>query len=157
MKSIVLFFALSFAQTTLAANFPLGPDLNETPGKLCSNSPVRRYPEGIVYCERNVDTYTKNAIIMKYDNMFGYRIHTMKRADFKIDHFIPLCAGGSNSDENLWPQHKSVYAITDPIEPLLCQKMAEGKLLQADAVKMITRAKLNLNEAPEVLKQLNRL
>jgi hypothetical protein len=157
MKTIVLLLSLSFAQTTFAANFPLGPDMTETPGKLCSNGSVRRYPEGILYCERDVDTYTKNAVIMKYDNMFGYRIHTMKRADFKIDHFIPLCAGGANSEENLWPQHKSVYAITDPLEPLLCQKMSEGKLLQADAVKLVTRAKLNLKEVPEIIKSLNRL
>jgi len=81
----------------------------------------------------------------------------MNRMDFKIDHFIPLCAGGSNDPVNLWPQHKSVYQQTDPVEPLLCQRMLEGKLSQTDAVKLIMRAKLDLNQVPVVMKILNGL
>lgn len=140
-----------------ANRFPKNPDLHQTPGKLCTTPTEHRYPEQIAYCERDVDTYTKNSIIAKYDTLFGYEIRSMKRLDFKIDHLIPLCAGGANAEENLWPQHKSVYAITDPIEPLLCEKMAQGKLKQADAVKLILRAKLNLEEAPAVLKEISRL
>ncbi len=138
-------------------SFPKTPNLNETPGKLCSNSVTVRYPEGIKYCERNVDSYTKNAVITNYDQLFGYNIKTMNRGDFKIDHLIPLCAGGANSPENLWPQHKSIYEITDPIEPLLCEKMKEGKLLQADAVKLIIEAKTHLDQVPAVMRQLNSL
>lgn len=158
MKTIVLaFFLTSLSLTAFADNFPKNPNIDETPGQLCSNGTTRRYQEGILYCERNVDTYMKNAVIMKYDKLFGYRIHNMNRADFKIDHLIPLCAGGANSEENLWPQHKSVYNITDPLEPLICQKMAEGKLLQAEAVKLVIKAKLNLDQVPAIIKSLNRL
>jgi hypothetical protein len=81
----------------------------------------------------------------------------MNRGDFKIDHLIPLCAGGANSEENLWPQHKSVYAITDPLEPIVCQKMQDGKLLQADAVKLILQAKMHLEEVPAIIKQVKAL
>ena len=137
--------------------FPKNPDLHQTPGKLCSTPTEHRYPEQINYCERDVDTYTKNSIIAKYDTLFGYEIRSMKRVDFKIDHLIPLCAGGANSEENLWPQHKSVYAITDPIEPVLCEKMAQGKLKQADAIKLILKAKMNLDLAPAIFKELQRL
>ncbi len=137
--------------------FPKNPDLQQTPGKLCSTPTEHRYPEQINYCERDVDTYTKNSIIAKYDTLFGYEIRSMKRVDFKIDHLIPLCAGGANSEENLWPQHKSVYAITDPIEPVLCEKMAQGKLKQADAIKLILKAKMNLDLAPAIFKELQRL
>lgn len=158
MKSLALIVTvLSCLNIGFAADFPRGPEINETPGKLCSRPSSQRYPEKINYCERDVDSYTKNAIIQKYDSLFGYRIRSMNRGDFKIDHLIPLCAGGANSEENLWPQHKSVYAITDPIEPILCEKMQAGKLLQAEAVKLIMKAKLNLKEAPGVLKYLKSL
>lgn len=154
---IALLLLSSLAIAGQGNRFPTGPNLDETPGKLCENSGTRRYPENIKYCERNVDTYLKNAIIQKYDRLFGYQIRSMKRLDFKIDHLIPLCAGGANAEENLWPQHKSIYEITDPIEPILCQKMAEGKLLQADAVKLIIFAKTNLDQVPAVMKKLNNL
>ncbi|MBC7537554.1 MAG: hypothetical protein H7281_01940 [Bacteriovorax sp.] len=81
----------------------------------------------------------------------------MDRKDFKIDHLIPLCAGGANSTENLWPQHKTVYEITDPLKPVLCQKMQAGKLLQVDAVKLIIQAKMNLDQVSTIMKKLNSL
>ncbi len=158
MKFALALLLLSFVATVSAeGSFPHGPNLDETPGSLCANSRQRRYPEKIVYCERSVDSYLKNAIIQKYDRLFDYSIRSMKRLDFKVDHLIPLCAGGSNNEDNLWPQHKSIYAITDPIEPLLCEKMQQGKLLQAEAVKMIIEAKTNLNMVPAVMKRLKSL
>lgn len=161
MRNLLL---LAFVQLILLINananearFPTNPNLNETPGELCSHPDTLRYPEKIAYCERDVDTYTKKAVIQKYDHVLGYRISTMNRGEFKIDHLIPLCAGGANTESNLWPQHKSVYSKTDPVEPLLCQKMLEGKLRQSDAVKIIIEAKMNLNKIPEILKKLNQL
>lgn len=161
MKMILLLalvqLSLTFSTHANEARFPTSPNLNETPGELCAHPDKLRYPEQIAYCERDVDTYTKKAVIQKYDQVLGYRISTMNRGEFKIDHLIPLCAGGANSETNLWPQHKSVYTKTDPIEPLLCQKMLEGKLRQSDAVKIIIEAKTNLNKIPEILKRLNQL
>ena len=93
----------------------------------------------------------------EYDQKFGYRIAQLPRADFKIDHFIPLCVGGSNDISNLWPQHKAVYEITDPLEPIICEKMAQGKLKQKDAVQMIIDAKTNLGRTEKILLQINRL
>ncbi len=149
----LVFISHAFADQNNAP-FPRTPNLTETPGKLCSSPSAYRYPEKIAYCERNVDTYTKNAIIAKYDSLFGFRIRQMKRTDFKIDHLIPLCAGGANSEENLWPQHVSVYNITDPLEPVLCEKMQAGRLTQKEAIKLIIEAKTNLKMAPVILKKL---
>jgi hypothetical protein len=87
----------------------------------------------------------------------GYRTRQMDRQDFKIDHYIPLCMGGSNDIKNLWPQHKSVYAITDPLEPVLCDKMAQGRLLQKKAVEIIMYAKAHLDEVPEIIAKANAL
>lgn len=157
MIYFVVILSLSFAFAGQQGSFPIGPNLSETPGKLCDNTTSHRYPENIKYCERNVDSYTKKAVIQKYDTLFGYTIESMNRNDFKIDHLIPLCAGGANATENLWPQHKSIYEITDPLEPLICQKMQEGKLLQADAVKFIIQAKTNLDQVPSIMQKVNSL
>lgn len=137
--------------------FPVGPNPQLTPGKLCDKPTAYRYPEHIAYCQRDVTTDTKDILIQQYDQQLGYQIEKMNRADFKIDHFIPLCAGGSNETSNLWPQHKSVYEITDPVEPLICAKMSAGKLKQVDAVKLIVRAKTYLNQVNDVMKILNAL
>ncbi|MBC7428593.1 MAG: hypothetical protein H7336_08285 [Bacteriovorax sp.] len=149
--------SLLFVNIAFAGGYPKNPNLTETPGKLCSSPTTHRYPENINYCNRDVDSYTKNAVIAKYDSLFGYSIKSMNRGDFKIDHLIPLCAGGANDEQNLWPQHKSVYTITDPLEPLVCQKMADGKLKQADAVKLVLQAKMNLDQVPTIIKQIERM
>src|SRR5690606_13002989 len=137
--------------------FPHGPDDELTPGTLCDSPSEFRYPERIPYCKRNLETQTKRHIIKVYDQVLGFEVGQMNRMDFKIDHLIPLCAGGSNDEANLWPQHKSVYEITDPLEPEICNKMAQGRLKQAEAVNLILEAKTDLDKAPEILKYIQSL
>ena len=137
-----------------SGSYPDGPELTQTPGKLCETDAVRRYPEKIAYCERNVSSDTKKAIIQIYDQKFGFQISKMNRGEFKIDHFIPLSIGGSNSIENLWPQYRKVYEVTDPIEQELSNKIAAGRIKQADAVRLIKEAKLDLSKADEIMHQI---
>lgn len=137
--------------------FPKGPNAQVTPGELCNRPDALRYPERIAYCNRDVDSILKNDIIQTYDRQFGYRISTMPRAQFKIDHYIPLCAGGGNDRQNLWPQHESVYTITDPLEPLICSKMAAGRLKQAAAVALVKKAKNDLTKVADVIRYVNAL
>lgn len=155
MKAIRSFVAAVVLFTGLVSiaedRFPVGPNPQTTPGSLCQNLEVHRYPENIVYCERDVSTSTKNALIKMYDNQLGYHIGSMSRNDFKIDHFIPLSIGGSNNSDNLWPQHKSVYKITDPLEQLLFDKIQEGRIKQADAIRVIREGKLNLGRVPDLI------
>lgn len=150
---------LLFVSTTFATNgkFPLGPDPVLTPGAVCQSSRVTRYPEKIKYCDRNVGSQLKRQIFRDYDRELGYSTHTLNRMAFKIDHFIPLCAGGSNDRNNLWPQHRTVYEITDPMEPLICDKMAQGRLAQAKAIELIRTGKLNLQKVPEIMHYLESL
>lgn len=159
MKFLLLLTLSLITATALAygPNYPANPNPVLTPGKLCDRPSGFRYPEQIAYCERDVTFETKDYLIKNYDHKLGFHIQTMNRGDFKIDHFIPLCAGGSNDPVNLWPQHKSIYEITDPVEPLLCQKMLEGKLSQSDAVVLIMRAKRDLKQVPLVMKTLHSL
>jgi hypothetical protein len=144
---VLLFSGLAFG----ADQFPVGPDLQHTPGSLCQNTSKKRYKENINYCERNVNTSDKNEIIKMYDVELGFSIRQMNRQDFKIDHFIPLSIGGSNAKDNLWPQHKSVFTITDPLEQELSNKMVSGAITQAEAVRIIREAKLNLGRVPDLI------
>lgn len=154
--SIVLsILALSEAYAGAGGEFPRGPELAITPGKLCDRPNSFRYQESVAYCERDVTFETKEEVIREYDQQFGYTIAKMPRADFKIDHLIPLCAGGSNEIVNLWPQHKTIYAITDPLEPAVCLKMSQGRLRQADAVQLIIEGKSNLSLTSEIVQYLN--
>jgi hypothetical protein len=155
-KSLLLaLLVISSISSAYDNRFPQAPDLKETPGKLCNKTGTTRYAERVSYCSRNVDSYLKVEIIKHYDVALGFQIRAMNRGDFKIDHLIPLCAGGSNDEDNLWPQHKSIYEITDPIEPLICDRMAEGSLSQAEAVRMIIYAKTHLEEAEQIILQLH--
>lgn len=161
-KSLQISFVLSIlavfaVESSAMAGYPQGPQRSVTPGKLCDKPDSHRYPENIAYCERDVSYETKEAIISEYDQKFGYTIGSMQRGEFKIDHLVPLCAGGSNDVVNLWPQHKSVYAITDPLEPVICLKMSQGRLKQADAVRLIIEGKTDLSRTQAIIRYVNGL
>lgn len=144
---------LAFAQP----KFPENPNPSLTPGKLCEHADEFRYPERIPYCRRNVTPQTKDKTIVTYDSKLGFEIKKMDRREFKIDHLVPLCAGGSNDESNLWPQHETVYAVTDPLEPAICEKMAEGKLKQAEAMRLVLKAKQDLSQVEGVLNYIQSL
>ncbi len=154
---LVVLSVVSTQARSTAQGFPIKPDPQVTPGDLCQRPTARRYPEGINYCERDVMSETKRMIIEVYQSKLGYNIMGNGRANFKIDHYIPLCMGGSNEPKNLWPQHVSVYTQTDPLEPLLCEKMASGSLLQKEAVALIMRAKNDFSQIPAVMKYASSL
>ncbi|XGC79404.1 hypothetical protein ACES2L_08695 [Bdellovibrio bacteriovorus] len=154
--ALLLVVLLGSAVSQASQKFPTGPDENLTPGALCNHPDSLRYPEKIKYCERDVSTDQKRAIFAKYDQL-GYRTRSMNRQSFKIDHYIPLCAGGSNDSRNLWPQHESVYKITDALEQLVCEKMAQGRLKQKDAIAYIKEAKHNLDIAQDIIEEVQGL
>ncbi len=160
-KRLVSFLTLTFLTLSLvstsnswADGFPIGPDTSMTPGELCEHADSLRYDEKIPYCNRNVSPSEKWDIIDDYEAK-GFEIRRYGRENFKIDHLIPLCAGGSNSSENLWPQHVTIYEQTDRIEEMTCRMMAQGLMLQSDAVGLILDTKLNLEKAPEVERTLS--
>ena len=134
----------------------MGPVARLTPGELCDRPSRYRYPENIAYCEREVSTMEKDVVFASYRQL-GYRLSYTNRSSYKIDHYIPLCAGGSNNKENLWPQHISIANVTDSIEKLGCDKMALGKLSQARMVYLIKWVKNNLNQAQAVRNEMSRL
>ncbi len=156
MKKIFLFLLLVITTQAFAIDYPKGPDNSLTPGSFCANPDSYRYPENIAYCRRDVSQDRKNGIFLIYKNDLGFNMGETRK-HFKIDHYIPLCAGGSNKQDNLWPQHSSIYSITDPIESVGCQKLGNGLITQKELVDLIRLAKNNLDEAADVLKRLQSL
>ncbi len=142
--------------SALALDYPMGPDARLTTGSLCDRPTEYRYAEHINYCERDVATVTKNDIFVAYRRI-GYVLPSNTRADYKIDHYIPLCMGGANYTNNLWPQHVTIYNQTDSLEAAICSKMKDGKMNQAAAVKMIKSVKNDLRLLPQAIAQLSRL
>lgn len=154
--ALLVFWSISFSAAA-TSTFPQNPNPQLTPGSLCTHPTSYRYKEHIPYCDRNVDRDTKREVIDDYNRQLGYNIRQEDRQQFKIDHLIPLCAGGSNEKDNLWPQHESVYAITDPLEPLACDKMSKGVLTQAHAIELIRQGKNHLEQVPEILREMQSL
>lgn len=157
LKSVIFVGLFSFSAAAADKPYPVAPHPTLTPGSLCDRPEEIRYPEHIEYCGRHVEPETKYKIIQTYDRELGYRVSKMNRRDFKIDHYIPLCAGGSNRADNLWPQHRSVYEVTDPLEFIACKKMKEGVLLQEEAVNLIRTGKNDLSKVDEILDYLHQL
>lgn len=83
------------------------PNPQLTPGSFCSPDDPDfkefRYAENVAVCERNVTTQRKDQIMRDY----GYPVNT--RQNYEIDHCIPLSLGGSNHDDNLWPQPRDEH------------------------------------------------
>lgn len=160
MKNIISAF---FLVITLSAHaqvsnkaYPLGPDSRLTHGSLCDRPTSHRYPENIAYCERDVTGETKDYVFKQYSVQLGYTLGDRHRS-YKIDHFIPLCAGGSNHENNLWPQNIAVYLKTDPLEELGCKNLSLGKIKQMELITIIKATKRNLSLLPQSMQKLNSL
>lgn len=158
MKLITLVSFMLASNLTLAykAEYPQGPATNLTPGSLCERASEYRYPEQIAYCKRDVSSTQKRDIFEDYRGL-GFNLDPNHRSSYKIDHYIPLCAGGSNKDDNLWPQHMSIYAITDPMEQVGCEKLKVGKIAQAELIRIIKLVKHDLSQAANAFRFLNSL
>lgn len=121
------------------ASYPLAPDPQMTPGELCSEADPdfesHRYSEKIPYCVRNVSFSRRQKI---YDL---YQIPEHCRAQYTVDHFIPLALGGNNSDANLWPEHRSVKSARHRLEMDLFLALSRGELNQEEAIEIIVTEK----------------
>jgi len=117
-------FILPFA----AYAFPITPNV---PGDYCTpqNPDFKeyRYAEQIPVCTRNVSLARKDSICKK--------VGVTDRTDFTIDHIIPLSLGGSNSDTNLWCQHKSLNVTREEYTQYL--EVSKGLKTQAEARKYL--------------------
>ncbi len=142
--------SLVISLTAQAVVYPTRPTA-ATPGVLCTTPDTYRYAEQIPYCERDVDSKMKKAVIKLYmTEVPGFLITIETRNEYKIDHYIPLCMGGANVVENLWPQHMSVYQYTDILELEICKELEAGHISQKIAVEKIKFAKNHIDQLKQV-------
>ena len=124
-----------------AAISPQVPDPEMTSGDLCDESDEDfleyRYEEQIPYCDRDVSAKTKRLIYERYG------VKESDRTDYTIDHFIPLAAGGSNDEKNLWPEHKKIKATRKNLEYRIYLDLVAGRTTQEQAIQKIIEAKTN--------------
>jgi hypothetical protein len=113
------------ALTLLASNADaqdlLLPNPKLTPGKLA---------------QRDKDLHGVS-IAMEQKVFNRYRIPWTRRAEFKIDHLIPLDLGGADHVENLWPQNLRIkpygYERKELLTRCLLLRIAEGRITLAQA------------------------
>ena len=89
-------------------------------------------------CHRNVSDSEKNKVCSEYpDNCKSAK---------EIDHFYPLCAGGSNDITNLWAQpainlwngQDYGFHTKDKLETYICSQIKAGKMNPQDAYERMT-------------------
>jgi hypothetical protein len=90
-------FILAIAFAVQAASDSL-PDPNLTPGDTMHIDPATFCNPGYTKLVRDVPQSLKDSVYKRY----GITEHVT--GQMEIDHLIPLCAGGSNSIKNLWPE-----------------------------------------------------
>jgi hypothetical protein len=132
----------------------LYPDVTMTPGKaetLSVAALTKTYTEGCpahkgscTYSQahRNVPSSEHKQVYDEYDVPKAAR--NIKHGE--VDHFYPLCAGGSNDIGNLWYQPVDNdwngkpfgFHEKDKLEAYICQQIKAGKLDPADAYKRMT-------------------
>jgi len=122
MKSILI--SLVFVGIVLAQAQDL-PDSSLTPGSIFVVLKDTICVSGYSAKVRNVPVAVKK-IIFKF-----YNIPWSQRADYEVDHLIPLCLGGNNSLKNLWPQsYKSQWSahMKDRLEVRLRRLVCTGHI-----------------------------
>ena len=148
MRSVISIFFLLFLSQQIAAATPVGnsipvtPDVEKTPGELCSDADKDfheyRYSEKMPYCIRKVAQWQKDKIYKQYN------IPQKCRHRYTVDHFVPLAVGGNNAFENLWPEHVLVKETRQELEQELYEDVRKGLMPSKNAREIIFRAKIEL-------------
>ncbi len=139
----LLFISQQVAFATPGGNgIPVTPDVEKTPGELCSEDDKDfyelRYDEKMPYCERKVAQWQRDRIYKQYS------IPEKCRHRYTVDHLVPLAVGGNNAFENLWPEHVLVKKTRQELEQELFHEVDKGIMKSKDARDIIFRAKIEL-------------
>ncbi len=80
--------------------------------------------------ERNAPTWLKRQVFARYGLLWAHRLM------YDVDHLVPLCLGGTNDLENLWPHSwKAPYTPRHKcrLESVLRRLVAKGMLSLREA------------------------
>lgn len=120
---------LCFGLAVLLARSPLGaggvdlPTPSVTPGDVWSSDLA-------IVCNTRTGLRRRTTPAMKRDAYAKYGIYSQRRGQYQVDHLIPLCLGGADTQENLWPQsYDNPYwtaARKDQLERIICRRVCDG-------------------------------
>ena len=75
--------------------------------------------------------------------MREYELPAGAHPQYEVDHLVPLCLGGADSDANLWPEpRRSIESIwnaerKDELEARMCSLVCSGQLDVVEAQRAI--------------------
>jgi hypothetical protein len=100
----------------------------------------------ILACVDKVDPvpHTNGVYCLESDKDFiesRYDLDYSERSRFTIDHIIPLSLGGSNSEDNLWPEPRYVKACRNNLEIDMYNDLKYGRKTRAEAVAFLVDIK----------------
>jgi hypothetical protein len=114
VKPLLAALALSLtACATAAAGAWTLPNASTTPGAIGSSDPAVVCQYGYAAAHRDVPYSVRDRVYNEYGIPRGHR------KGLRIDHLIPLEAGGSNDVRNLWPQTFAESRQKDEVENAL--------------------------------------
>ena len=127
MKLFLAIALSSFFGLNTGPQEGLVPNAKLTPGKVAASEKDR---QGVT-------------IAMEQKVFRRYHLPWERRAEFKIDHLIPLELGGADTIDNLWPQkiRAKPYGADrkELLTEVLLQKVRAGKMTVAQAQEEIRR------------------
>lgn len=132
MKWFIIFFISVNCYALVVKSDPI-----KTPGSLCNVASKDfielRYKEMIAICKRNVTTSIKNKVYLDYS------VPLEERDLYTIDHKKSLFLGGSNDQDNLWPQPKIFSSVK--LENHVYLLLKNGYINQEQSVQLILSIK----------------
>jgi hypothetical protein len=121
-----LFFLIGFAGN-LRAEEAFVPKPKLTPGKVAKHEKDQR---GVT-------------IAMEQTVFARYHLPWSRRAEFKIDHLIPVELGGADTIDNLWPQNLRAKPYgadrKELLTEVLLQRIARGQITLEQAQEQISK------------------
>lgn len=122
------------------------PDKTLTPGKAntLNTSDLTKTYNGQTYSQSHRDV--TDAVKKKVYKEYGIS-YPQQSGLYEVDHFYPLCAGGSNDINNLWLEPANVmfnginvgFHTKDKLESYICDQIKKGKIDPKVAYSEITQ------------------
>ena len=116
------------AWVTLAGDsWPETPDDKLTPGEIATTdgAEICGWVDGKSYSQRHRLPFDIERARRVFDR---YGIDPHLHGQFELDHRVPLCLGGADTEKNLWPQPRKgpwTAEMKDRLEAHMCKKMCE--------------------------------
>lgn len=133
-ERLTRFLAPLLLSSSLLAASPERPDPKLTPGEVFNVTKERVCSPRYATNARHVTREMKRATFRRYH--VKYFPHA-----YQVDHLIPLCLGGRNSLENLWPEPIDRALESDKVERRLCHEVCAGEISLEEARRKVLKQK----------------